>query len=341
MTVVTLMQLWRDERTRALLILAVLYGLVIGSPTWVLRTLTVTDGHHVVHAQVFRGTVAEALRQLDMPLHAGDVVSPRATEPLRTGMHVAVERATAALVVVDGAYQVHSYPAKTIGQFLEGVGIELGPLDKVSPDLDAPLEPGIVIRVVRVREEERFRTAPIAYETLLWAEPKWVRGETGQLRAGKQGTEQQRLRLTYEDGRLVNTLVTDRTVLEPPVAEIIGIGTRILVHSMNTPAGVIRYTDVLQMEATAYYPGPESTGIWADGFTSTGLRAGHGVIAVDPKVIPLGTRVYVPGYGIAVAGDVGGAIRGEIIDLAFDTYREAIHFGRQQVSVYILAAAGQ
>ena len=51
--------------------------------------------------------------------------------------------------------------------------------------------------------------------------------------------------------------------------------------------------------------------------------------------------MYVPGYGIAIAGDVGGAIRGNIIDLAFDTYREAMHFGRRQVKVYILAAAGQ
>lgn len=335
------MRILHDERVRALLVIAVIYGLVIASPTWVLKTLTVTDGHNVVHAHVFRGTVAEALRQLDMPLHDGDIVSPDRSEPLRTGMQVAVERATAAVILVDGAYQVHSHPADTIGQFLEGAGIELGPMDKVSPSLDATMEPGIVIRVVRVREEEQFRTAPIAYETLLWAEPKWVRGESGQLRAGKQGTEQQRLRLTYEDDRLVHTLITETTVLEPPVAEIIGIGTRILVHSMETPGGLIRYTDVMQMEATAYYPGPESTGIWADGFTSTGLRAGHGIIAVDPKVIPLGTRVYVPGYGVAVAGDIGGAIRGDIIDLAFDTYREAIHYGRQQVSVYILAAAGQ
>jgi len=90
------------------------------------------------------------------------------------------------------------------------------------------------------------------------------------------------------------------------------------------------------MVATAYYPGPESTGKSADGITATGMRAGHGVVAVDPRVIPLGTRLYIPGYGLAVAGDVGGAIKGLRIDLGFSTLREALHFGRRRVTVYVL-----
>lgn len=321
--------------------LALLYGFVISSPLWVFKTVTVQDGSDVVQAYVLGGTVADGLRQLDRALRVGDRASPPPDTPLRTGMQLVVERGTVGAIYVDGTYNVYTHPADTVGQFVERAGIELGPMDKVIPDPEKPMERGLVIRIVRVRQEEQLRTAPIAFDTLLWAEPKWVRGERGQIRPGKLGTEQQRLTLTYEDDRLVNVVVTERTVIEQPVAEIIGIGTRILVHSMETPAGVIRYTDVLKMEATAYYPGPESTGIWADGITSTGLPAGHGVIAVDPKVIPLGTQVYVPGYGIAIAGDVGSAIKGNIIDLAFDTYREAIHYGRRQVNVYILATAGQ
>jgi len=110
-------------------------------------------------------------------------------------------------------------------------------------------------------------------------------------------------------------------------------------YSKQTPAGWIEYTEILTMEATAYYPGPESTGIWADGYTSTGLRAGHGVVAVDPEVIPLGTALYIPGYGLAVAADVGSAIKGNRIDLCFDTYEEALFFGRRPVEVYILTDA--
>lgn len=333
------MQIWRDERVRAMLFLAALYALVSASPAWVIRALTVADGGNVVHAHVFRGTVAEALQQLERPLHGGDRVTPEADVLLQPGMRVSVERATAAVIAVDGVAETYDHPADTVGQFLEAAGVQLGPLDRVIPDLETVPTPGMVIRVVRVREEEHIRTADIPYTTLRWAEPKWVVGETGLLREGKPGTEEQRLRLTYEDDRLVHTFVESTSVVQPPQPEIIGIGTRILVHSMQTPAGVIRYTDVLNMEATAYYPGPESTGIWADGFTSIGLRAGHGIIAVDPRVIPLGTRLYVPGYGVAIAGDVGGAIKGNIVDLAFDTYREAMHYGRRQVKVYILAGA--
>lgn len=335
------MRIFRDERVRALLFVAVLYGLVVASPGWFIRGLTVVDGGRVVQAQVFHGTVEDALRQLDMPLHGGDHVQPTGSAPLRSGMHVTVERALPAVVAVDGGYAVYHQPADTVGEFLQSAGIELGPLDKIVPEPSTALAPGMVIRVTRVREERQTRTAQIPYETLRWAEPTWVIGETGVLREGKPGKEEQRLRLTYEDDRLVQVVVEDAIELEPPRSEIIGIGTRVLVHSMETPAGPIRYTDVLDMEATAYYPGPESTGSWADGLTSIGLRAGHGIIAVDPRVIPLGTKLYVPGYGTAVAGDVGGAIKGNIVDLAFDTYREAMHYGRQRVKVYILAGSNE
>ena len=109
---------------------------------------------------------------------------------------------------------------------------------------------------------------------------------------------------------------------------------------------LIEYEGVMQLEATAYcacyeccgkYPGNKWYGI-----TATGTRAKVGTIAVDPRVIPLGTKVYVEGlygaknYGYATAEDTGGAIKGQIIDLYFNTHRETINWGRQQVKVYIL-----
>jgi 3D (Asp-Asp-Asp) domain-containing protein len=91
------------------------------------------------------------------------------------------------------------------------------------------------------------------------------------------------------------------------------------------------------MEATAYYPGPESCGIYArNGRTYTGKKAGFGTVAVDKRVIPLGTKLYIEGYGYAEATDIGGAIKGNRIDLCFETYREAEMFGRRKVKVYIL-----
>ena len=89
------------------------------------------------------------------------------------------------------------------------------------------------------------------------------------------------------------------------------------------------------MEATAYAPDMISCGK-TDGITAIGLRAGYGIVAVDRRVIPLGTRLYVEGYGPALAGDVGGAIRGNRIDLCYNTHAEAVRFGRRMVKVHIL-----
>lgn len=103
-------------------------------------------------------------------------------------------------------------------------------------------------------------------------------------------------------------------------------------HYIETSRGVMRYTKKCIMEATAYLPSD------GDGecITATGLVARHGIVAVDPDVIPLGSRLYIPGYGLAIAADTGGAIEGDIIDLCMESYDDCMDFGRQDVEVYIL-----
>lgn len=109
---------------------------------------------------------------------------------------------------------------------------------------------------------------------------------------------------------------------------------------------ILEYTEVMQLEATAYCPCYECCGKYPSNkwynITATGTVGKVGVIAVDPRVIPLGSQVYIEGlygaknYGYGSAEDTGGAIKGQIIDLYFNTHRETINWGRQQVKVYIL-----
>ena len=101
---------------------------------------------------------------------------------------------------------------------------------------------------------------------------------------------------------------------------------------IETSRGAMRYTDVMVMEASAYLP----TDGGGDCITATGLPATHGVVAVDPDVIPLGTRVYIPGYGVAIAADTGGMIEGAMIDLCMESYDDCMDFGRRDIDVYIL-----
>ena len=93
-----------------------------------------------------------------------------------------------------------------------------------------------------------------------------------------------------------------------------------------------KYSKVLTVEATAYSSQDPGNG----NYTATGSRLKKGIVSVDPRLIPLGTKLYVEGYGYAVADDVGGAIKGHRIDLAYDSRSEALQFGRQTVKVYVL-----
>ncbi|MBR3458875.1 MAG: DUF348 domain-containing protein, partial [Selenomonadaceae bacterium] len=92
------------------------------------------------------------------------------------------------------------------------------------------------------------------------------------------------------------------------------------------------YSDAMIMEATAYLPTDGSP----EGLTASGIPAQRGIAAVDPDVIPLGTRLYIPGYGEALAADTGGAIIGNKIDLCMEDYGECMEFGRRDITVYVL-----
>ncbi len=113
---------------------------------------------------------------------------------------------------------------------------------------------------------------------------------------------------------------TVETVEEPPQDVV------------ETPNGYLPYSQVIGMEATAYLPTDGS----AEGITAMGIPATYGIVAVDPDVIPLGSRVYIPGYGEALAADTGGAIYGYRIDLCMESYWEAMDFGRRNVTVFVL-----
>lgn len=93
-----------------------------------------------------------------------------------------------------------------------------------------------------------------------------------------------------------------------------------------------RYGRSIYVDATAYSAYDPGNG----SYTARGTLLRHGIIAVDPSVIPLGTKVYIPGYGEAIADDTGGAIVGNRIDIAFDSHEEAIWFGRQMLEIYII-----
>lgn len=321
------------------------FGLVLaiavaawGFRVWSVKEVYVQiEGESPIAFETTARNVAAALEALGVEVFDGDEVVPPLSSGLREGERIQITRARSVMLSVDGERIRVALANGTVRDALVAAGVRMGPLDRVEPVRETPIEDGMGITVIRVVQEEIEETEVIPFATLEWAEPHLAKGETRVVREGQEGVLVRRVLLTYENGELAARKVLSNELQREAVARIIGVGTKETPNVLQTSAGAYRYTEVIELEATAYYPGPESTGEWADGYTYTGLRAGKGVVAVDPTVIELGTRLYIPGYGEAIAADIGGAIKGRRIDLGFATYNEAIQFGRKMIKAYILA----
>ena len=161
---------------------------------------------------------------------------------------------------------------------------------------------------------------------------------------GEEGVRERQFKVVIEDGKEIGRKLLKDAIVLTPINMIMEYGT--VLNHKTARGDTIRYKKVLDMRATAYTASFKDTGKHPGdsgfGITSTGIHAKKGVIAVDPKVIPLGTRVYVevagstPDYGFAVAADTGGAIRDNKIDLYFDDQSFVDRWGVKRVKVYVL-----
>lgn len=161
-------------------------------------------------------------------------------------------------------------------------------------------------------------------------DPEIEAGEEKVLEEGTNGKRVKIIKITYYLGEEYDReIVSIETT--PGVDKKILRGTKIIWKTLSTPEGEIRYWKKMRVYATHY----DSRCWGCNEWTAIGMRAGKGVIAVDPKVIPMRAKVYIPGYGLAVAGDTGGAIKGNIIDLGFDDARTA-GWSARFVDIYLL-----
>lgn len=233
-------------------------------------------------------------------------------------------------VVADGRLYQTSSAAATVGDLLTDLHIALRPLDRTSPSPGTHLYDGMEVRVTRVTKRTQVEEVTIPAETVVLAAPERAAGYTQVLTEGQEGRVRREVQVWEKGGQVTTRTVVKEQVLAPATQRVI------LRGAGRPPTRGGDWHRPLRMTATAYDPGPRSCGRYADGYTATGAKAEKGVAATDPRVIPMGTRLYIPGYGFAVAADRGSAIRGMRIDLCFNTYWEAKQFGRRQVDVYLL-----
>ncbi|NLK68335.1 MAG: DUF348 domain-containing protein [Clostridiaceae bacterium] len=311
------------------------------------KDLKVVDGDSEINIKTMGKDIETAFEQAGISVESYDYISSPLAAMLSNDVtqEIQIKRAVPVNITVEGkTTEVMTY-YDTVGETIKNNGIVLAPLDRVEGmELDEPIVEGMNIDIVRVKEEVLTELEDIPYAIEEIPNTQMNQGEKKLIQAGIEGTLEKNYKLTYEDGVIASRQFLNERILEEPVTEKTEYGT---VPNFQTSRGeLVRYSKVLNMRATAYTSSFEDTGKHPDhpefGICYTGMKAREGIIAVDPKVIPLHTKVYVevlgdtPDYGFAYAGDIGSAIKGDLIDIYLDTSEAVYKWGVKKVRVYIL-----
>lgn len=299
-------------------------------------TVSVMDQGVTTQIETNSSTVGLALWAAGYRWYLADAVNPSLTQPIVTGLTITLTRAQPLTLMADGRTLVTRTRQSTVGAALAEAGLALVGQDYALPAIDQSLPPDGVIRVVRVREEVLVNQETLPYETVYQAQAEWEIDTVQALQAGANGSKERRVRVRYEDGVEVSRLEEGEFVTQSPTPYIIGYGTNIVVRTLDTADGPVEYWRSYTMYATSYAAKylsrpPDSPNY---GRTASGKILTKGLVAIDRNLISFGTRLYVPGYGLAEAADTGGGVKGRFIDLGFDDWNyESWH---SEVTVYFL-----
>ncbi|MCZ8523717.1 MULTISPECIES: 3D domain-containing protein [Paenibacillus] len=349
---------WKHENLRMISIIALIsfamtfMFLLMLYGTATKRVSLVVDGVEQTF-QTRQGVLQRILDEQGIAVGEYDRMSHSLGAKVKSGDRITIEKAKPVQVTADGETSTVYTTGKTVKGALADLHMELGELDKVTPALDAEITDSTGIQVVRVKKEVEEVKEPIAYETVKQNEPQLLKGKEQVVQEGQEGILLKKKEKVFEDGKLISEQVVDQQVQTQSVQKIVAVGTKnpVVVLSSTSPnmdevtmSGVtFGYKQVLNnVKMTAYTAGVASTGKSSShpayGLTSSGTRVTEGrTIAVDPKVIPIGWWVYIEGLGFRRAEDTGGAVKGNHIDVYFESRDYAIRFGSKRgYTVYVI-----
>ncbi len=296
-------------------------------------------------------TVGELFEEQGITLGDIDILKCSLDDNLEQGMVINIKRGEDVIFLIDDKETYSIYMnVNTIGEALsllkeeKGINYTLGEGCSSSQAYNAVN----VIPVVSGYSKVETKIVDQSFETETVENPELEKGVTNVLTEGVNGSKEVVVRVNYEDGAAVSTEVLSEKTIEAPINRVVEIGTKEekvvepVFESPYVPAAAAGGNVIRQlvMNSSAYSIDyactGKSPGMPGYGITASGIRAQYGVVAVDPRVIPLGTNLYVEGYGYCIAADTGGAIKGNKIDLCFNSYNEAVNYGRKNVNVYVL-----
>lgn len=282
-------------------------------------------------------TLGEALNQAGLLVYLGDYISPDLGTQVESGYQVYIRRSRPLNISVDGKTIRTRSRADVVEKLLGEEGIKLTGKDYTIPDVKSTLGENMTIQVMRVREENLIESEGIPFETVWQADPTLEIDDHEVVQAGVEGVKKRSILIRYENGREVRRTIDREWVDAAPTTKMINYGTKLVHRDLTLPDGSsVTYWRKIRLHATSYTAATSGKARSHPyfGITYTGMQAGYGIVAVDPKVVNLRSKLYVPGYGVSIAGDTGGRITGLRIDLGYDESNLVLWY--KWVDVYLL-----
>lgn len=338
----------RNNRLRRLgaIVLPAVFLVTMLSQTVFARTYVITDGERVVTHTSYATDPAEVLDEAGLALKARD------TDTTEGGSSITVNRARTVTVRYHGEALEASASGETVEALLARLELPVGSGDVLSHPLETAVYDGMTLCVDSVLCRQETYTATLAHEVIRCQDASIPVGMEEVLVQGRDGEVLRTADVTYINGTEVQRHVLTEKVTIAPVTQIVAVGTGEVPTAQDPdampvigdgyiilPTGeVLTYTGMDTVRATAY----THTDAGCDMITATGSVVHWGTVAVDPRYIPYGTRMFIVAsdgsyiYGIAEAEDCGGDIKGDRMDLYMPTFAQCIEFGRRVCTVYFL-----
>lgn len=352
---------WKRENLRLILLsatisiamtfmfLVLLYGTAVKSVS------VVVNGQETI-VETKQWVLQRLLDEQAIAIGPHDEVSIPLNAAIKDGDRIEVTHAIPVIVKADGKTSTVYTTERTVQAAIGELNIPVREQDKVMPPLDTVVDAGLTVTVVRIDKKVSETERAMPFSIVKKNDPTLEAGKEKLVQTGKEGLIVEHIEKQYEDGILISKKMVSKVVESAAIDQVIAVGTKkeepiVTVLSNRSPSiasltksGVtFKAKKVLKnVTLTAYSAGVASTGKDEShpqyGITASGARVQEGrTIAVDPSVIPIGWWVYIEGIGFRRAEDKGSAIKGNKIDVYFDSNKIANKFGRKKgITVYVL-----
>jgi uncharacterized protein YabE (DUF348 family) len=316
------------SRKTTILAATILFIIVLGVSLFFALQKPVTiavDGKVIKSGVFFTSTVGGVLDNEAIAVGKHDRVQPSLNSKVKKNTRIVVTRAFQVKIIADGKSKELITTPISVKEAIRLAGFKLGEKDIVKTIPVPKTVPDQEIEVIRVTESEVSVEEPIPCGVERTSDNSLERGLTKTIIAGKDGLAKNTVKITYHNGEEVKREVINSETLVEPKNRVIAMGTITAVSRGNQ---MMNFREARYMEASAYtYTGNR---------TATGKNPEVGMVAVDPRVIPMGSRLYIEGYGYGRAADTGGSIKGNRLDLFMEDRSQCLSWGRRTVKVYLL-----